>query len=108
MNRPVNLFCDEFTNYNDVEVGQKATQLLEKLGYTVAIPYHVESGRTYLSKGLVKEAQQLAIQNVTLLKDIVTEDMPLIGLEPSAILTFRDEYPDLVPPELKEDALRSG
>ena len=106
MNRPVNLFCDEFTNYNDVEVGQKATQLLEKLGYTVAIPYHVESGRTYLSKGLVKEAQQLAIQNVTLLKDIVTEDMPLIGLEPSAILTFRDEYPDLVPPELKEDALR--
>jgi FAD/FMN-containing dehydrogenase/Fe-S oxidoreductase len=102
----VNLFCDEFTNYNDVEVGQKATQLLERLGYAVAIPYHVESGRTYLSKGLVKEAQQLAIQNVTLLKDLVSEDAPLIGLEPSAILTFRDEYPDLVPAELKEDALR--
>ncbi|WP_020605527.1 FAD-binding and (Fe-S)-binding domain-containing protein [Spirosoma spitsbergense] len=100
------LFCDEFTNYNDVEVGQKATQLMERLGYTVAIPYHVESGRTYLSKGLVKEAQQLAIRNVTLLKDLVTDDTPLIGLEPSAILTFRDEYPDLVPAELKEDALR--
>ena len=102
----VNLFCDEFTNYNDVEVGQKATKLVERLGYRVAIPYHVESGRTYLSKGLVKDAQQLAIQNVTLLKDLVSDDSPLIGLEPSAILTFRDEYPDLVPAELKEAALR--
>ena len=102
----INLFCDEFTNYNDVEVGQKATQLLERLGYTVQIPYHVESGRTYLSKGLVEGAKQIAIRNVTLLKDVVTDAMPLIGLEPSAILTFRDEYPDLVPSELKADALR--
>ncbi len=100
------LFCDEFTNYNDVAVGQKATQLIERLGYTVSLPNHVESGRTYLSKGLVKEAQRLAIRNVTLLKDLVTDEMPLIGLEPSAILTFRDEYPDLVPAELKEDARR--
>ena len=102
----VNLFCDEFTNYNDVEVGQKATQLMERLGYRVSIPYHAESGRTYLSKGLVEDAQKLAIRNVTLLKDLVTDNAPLVGLEPSAILTFRDEYPDLVPVELKEDALR--
>ena len=102
----VNLFCDEFTNYNDVEVGQKATQLLERLGYTVSIPYHIESGRTYLSKGLVADARQIAIRNVTLLRDVVTDEAPLIGLEPSAMLTFRDEYPDLVPAELKADALR--
>ena len=102
----INLFCDEFTNYNDVEVGQKATQLMERLGYTVGIPYHVESGRTYLSKGLVEDAQKLAIRNVTLLKDLVTDEAPLVGLEPSAILTFRDEYPDLVPAELKADAQR--
>ena len=106
MLRPVNLFCDEFTNYNDVEIGQKATQLLERLGYMVTIPYHLESGRTYLSKGLVEDARQIAIRNVTLLKDVVTDETPLIGLEPSAILTFRDEYPDLVPAELKADALR--
>ncbi|GAB3895734.1 FAD-binding and (Fe-S)-binding domain-containing protein [Spirosoma agri] len=104
--RTVYLFCDEFTNYNDVEVGQKAIQLLERLGYTVIIPEHVESGRTYLSKGLVEEARTIAIRNVTLLNDIVTDQTPLIGLEPSAILTFRDEYPDLVPPELKADAQR--
>lgn len=98
------LFADEFTNFNDVAVGQKAVQLLERLGYTVTIPEHVESGRTYLSKGLVTDAQQLAIRNVTLLKDLVSDDTPLIGLEPSAILTFRDEYPDLVPADLKAAA----
>ncbi|WP_460936982.1 FAD-binding and (Fe-S)-binding domain-containing protein [Spirosoma humi] len=99
-------FCDEFTNYNDVPVGQKAIQLMERLGYSVTIPEHVESGRTYLSKGLVDNAKAIATRNVTLLKDLVTEDMPLIGLEPSAILTFRDEYPLLVPDNLKDDAER--
>ncbi|GAB4033023.1 FAD-binding and (Fe-S)-binding domain-containing protein [Spirosoma jeollabukense] len=104
--KTVNLFCDEFTNYNDVEVGQKAIQLLERLGYSVSLPEHAESGRTYLSKGLVEDAKQIAIRNVTLFKDLITDETPLIGLEPSAILTFRDEYPDLVPAELKDDALR--
>ncbi|WP_428667534.1 FAD-binding and (Fe-S)-binding domain-containing protein [Runella sp.] len=102
--RRVYLFCDEFTNYNDVEVGQKAIQLLEKLGYEVIIPKHVESGRTYLSKGLVKEAKKIAIQNVEMLKDLISAETPLIGIEPSAILTFRDEYLDLVPKELQEAA----
>ncbi|QJD78638.1 FAD-binding and (Fe-S)-binding domain-containing protein [Spirosoma rhododendri] len=97
-------FADEFTNFNDVEVGQKAIQLLERLGYAVTVPEHVESGRTYLSKGLVDDAKKLAIRNVTLLKDLVGDDRPLIGLEPSAILTFRDEYPDLVSTELKAAA----
>jgi len=103
-NRKVYLFCDEFSNYNDVEMGQKAILLLEKLGYQVLIPQHIESGRTYLSKGLVRQAQQIAIRNVEMLKDVVTNQIPLIGLEPSAILTFRDEYPDLVPTHLKEAA----
>ena len=43
---------------------------------------------------------------MTLLRDLITEETPLVGIEPSAILTFRDEYPDLVPAELKEDARR--
>lgn len=98
------LYMDEFTNYNDVSVGQKAVLLLERLGYDVRIPETLESGRTYLSKGLVEDARKLAIRNVMLLKDFVSEETPLVGLEPSAILTFRDEYPDLVPAELKADA----
>ncbi|AUD03358.1 FAD-binding and (Fe-S)-binding domain-containing protein [Spirosoma pollinicola] len=100
------LFIDEFTNYNDVEVGKKAILLIEHLGYDITVPEHVESGRTYLSKGLVDDAKAIAIRNVTLLKDLITDEKPLIGLEPSAILTFRDEYPNLVPDELKADAER--
>jgi FAD/FMN-containing dehydrogenase/Fe-S oxidoreductase len=102
--KKVYLFCDEFTNYNDVSMGKKAIQLLEKLGYEVEIPLHLESGRTYLSKGLLNEAKSIAIRNIDLLKNIVTEETPLIGLEPSAILTFRDEYIDLAHDYQKEDA----
>ncbi len=98
------LFCDEFTNYNDVEIGQKLVMLLEQLGYDVVIPKHVESGRTYLSKGLVREAKKIAITNVNFLKYFVSDQTPIIGIEPSAILTLRDEYIDLVQPEQIEDA----
>ncbi|MFY7826362.1 MAG: FAD-binding and (Fe-S)-binding domain-containing protein [Flectobacillus sp.] len=104
LNKKVYLFADEFTNYNDVEIGKKAVQLLEKLGYEVVIPKHVESGRPQLSKGLLDDAKALATQNVTLLKDVISENTPLVGIEPSAILTFRDEYPDLVDDSLLEDA----
>ena len=93
----VNLFCDEFSDYNDVKVGQKLILLLEALGYNVIIPKHVESGRTYLSKGLLRKAKDIAIKNVDLLKDVVSETIPIIGIEPSAILTLRDEYLELVP-----------
>ncbi len=103
-NGRVFLFCDEFTNYNDTPVGIKAVQLLNKLGYEVVIPEHVESGRAHFSKGLVREGQKFAIRNVELLKDVVTTQSPLIGLEPSCILGFRDEYPDLVPDRLLDAA----
>ncbi len=102
----VHLFCDEFTNYNDTPIGIKTVELLNRLGYEVVIPEHVESGRAHLSKGLVRDAQRFAIRNVELLKDVVTSGAPLIGLEPSALLGFRDEYPDLVPAHLR-DAARS-
>ena len=102
--KKVYFFCDEFTNYNDVEVGKKAILLLQRLGYEVIIPNHIESGRTYLSKGMVREAQKIAIKNVELLKDIVSENIPIIGLEPSAILTLRDEYLELVPQDLRDSA----
>jgi FAD/FMN-containing dehydrogenase/Fe-S oxidoreductase len=100
----VYFFCDEFTNYNDAEIGQKAIELLEALGYHVIMPKHVDSGRAQLSKGLVRKAQLLATENVRLLKDLITAETPLIGLEPSAILGFRDEYLDLVPLDLKAAA----
>lgn len=102
--RKVYLFADEFSNYMDVEIGITFIKLLRALGYQVTIPEHVESGRTELSKGLVKKAKKIARKNVMLLKDIVNEQIPLVGIEPSCILSFRDEYPDLVGDDLKEAA----
>jgi FAD/FMN-containing dehydrogenase/Fe-S oxidoreductase len=102
--RQVYLFCDEFTNYNDTEIGIKAIQLLEKLGYEVIIPEHIESGRTWLSKGLIRKGQEIANKNIALLYPLITAETPLIGIEPSAILTFRDEYVDLASDELLEKA----
>jgi len=100
----VHLFCDEFTNYHDTAIGIKAVELLNRLGYEVVIPRHVASGRAQFSKGLVRDAQQLAIRNVELLQGVITPESPLIGLEPSALLGFRDEYPDLMPAPLKAAA----
>lgn len=89
-------FCDEFTNLNDAHIGIKAIELLNRLGYEVIMPEHAESGRAHISKGLLPQAQIMAKQNVNIFKDLVNEDAPLIGIEPSAILSFRDEYPKLV------------
>ncbi len=103
--RKVCLFVDEFTDFNDAHVGIAAVKLLNALGYWVLAPGNSESGRTYLSKGLVRRARECAIENVIFFKDKVNEEVPLVGIEPSAILSFRDEYPDLVGSELKETAL---
>lgn len=102
--RQVYLFADEFTNYHDVTIGQKAVELLEHLGYEVLLPKHVESGRAFMSKGLLKEAAKLARQNVEWLHPIVSAEIPLVGIEPSAILSFRDEYPDLLRGEWQQKA----
>jgi len=86
------LFNDEFTNFYDVSTGKDAVHVLEKLGYTVEILAHEESGRSFISKGFLKEAKAVANTNVALFKDVISEDTPLVGIEPSAILTFKDEY----------------
>src|SRR3984957_5855985 len=103
-NGRVFLFCDEFTNFNDVEAGIKTVRLLNRLGYEIIIPKHADSGRAQISKGLLRAAQRLAIRNVELLKDVITDQTPMIGVEPSAVLGFRDEVPDLVPAHLVDAA----
>ena len=90
--KTVYLFNDEFTNFYDVEIGKEAVYLLNKLGYDAKIINHEESARSYISKGFLKEAKQVCNKNIEIFKDIITERTPLIGIEPSAILTFRDEY----------------
>lgn len=102
--KSVYLFCDEFTNYNDVAIGIKAIDVLEKLGFSVIIPQHIESGRTWLSKGLIRKAKTIAEKNIQMLAPLVSSNTPIVGIEPSAILTFRDEYPDLADDNLQEEA----
>ncbi len=99
------LFADEFTNYNESDIGIKAVMLLERLGYEVIIPRHRESGRTFLSKGLLRAAKKVAIENIMMLKDYVSDKRPLVGIEPSAILSFRDEYPEIAGPNHSEAAV---
>lgn len=102
----VYLFADEFTNYNDVELGKKTILLLNELGYGVEIPTQIISGRSYISKGMLAVAQKLANINVQKLAPLVTKNKPLIGIEPSALLSFRDEIPNLVDEDLRSEANR--
>ncbi|WMI64664.1 FAD-linked oxidase C-terminal domain-containing protein [Aestuariibaculum sp. YM273] len=90
--KTVYLFNDEFLNYLDTPIGIDAFELLIALNYQVKVVNHVESGRTFLSKGLLEQAKKVANTNVSVFKDLVTAETPLIGIEPSAILGFKDEY----------------
>ncbi|MBF6651395.1 FAD-binding oxidoreductase [Flavobacterium columnare] len=103
-NGEVYLYSDEFLNYFDVTIGQTAVKLLNKLGYKVIVPSIGISGRTYLSKGMVKIAREIAEKNVEKVYDLLPKEAVLVGIEPSAILTFRDEYPDLCRNDLKNKA----
>ncbi|MBT8282394.1 MAG: 4Fe-4S dicluster domain-containing protein, partial [Muriicola sp.] len=85
------LYIDEFTRYLDTEVGQDAIDLLTSLGYEMEL-YFGESGRTYISKGFLRQAQKLAKTNLEALSAYTERNIPIVGLEPSAILSFRDEY----------------
>ncbi|MBW2960790.1 FAD-binding and (Fe-S)-binding domain-containing protein [Mesonia aestuariivivens] len=97
------LFIDEFMNLLDTNVGIDAVELLVKLGYEVKTTKHEESGRSYISKGFLEEAKVLANHNIEVFKNLISEEIPLIGIEPSAILSFRDEYLRLA--NKREDAV---
>jgi FAD/FMN-containing dehydrogenase/Fe-S oxidoreductase len=90
--KEVYLFNDEFTNHLDTQIGVDAILLLTRLNYKVNIIKHEESGRGLVSKGFLEDAKKVANKNVSIFKDLVSENTPLIGIEPSAILTFKDEY----------------
>lgn len=90
--KKVYFFVDEFTFYHDAHIGLDAFELLFNLGYNVEWIPHSPSGRALISKGFLDEAKKFANENIALYKNIIADNSPLIGLEPSAILTFRDEY----------------
>jgi Fe-S oxidoreductase len=94
------LFHDTFMTYNEPEVGVAATELLEAAGYEVILAEdRVCCGRPMISKGLLREAKANAEHNIKVLAPYAERGVPIIGCEPSCLLTIRDDYPELVPGE---------
>lgn len=85
-------FVDEFTDYLDTQIGKDAVLLLSKLNYKINFIQHQQSGRAFISKGFLEHAKKVTNINIDVFSKIITNNIPLIGLEPSAILSFRDEY----------------
>ena len=102
----VYLFIDEFTDRNDTAAGISVVRLLTALGYRIKTVKHASSARTYISKGFLRSAKKMIISNIEIFSPLVSSEEPLVGIEPSAILGFRDEYPDLAGEMLRSKALR--
>ena len=98
----VALFADTWTSFNVPEVGRAAVRLLEGLGYRVELVPYGCCGRPQISKGLLREAQRLARRNVAALRPYLERGVPVVGLEPSCVTAFQDDYRDLIPGEATE------
>jgi len=101
----IHLFIDEFTETLDVDIGKATIQLLETLGFEVKLITGLNSGRAHLSKGMLTQAKRHAEKNIGELADKVTTEQPLVGIEPSSILTFKDETLSLLRGEQREQAM---
>ncbi|MCB0603012.1 MAG: FAD-binding protein [Saprospiraceae bacterium] len=92
----VYFLIDEFTNYFEPHIGMQAMQLMHRLGYPVRAMSPVSTGRAAISKGYLDIAKDLAEKQIRRYQPLLKKDVVLLGLEPSAILSFRDEYPRLL------------
>jgi Fe-S oxidoreductase len=92
----VALFNDCYMTYNYPEIGKAAVRVLEAAGFEVILPEKQCCGRPMISKGLIQEAKRNAVDNVERLSEYAGKGIPIVGCEPSCIVTFRDEYPDLL------------
>ncbi len=102
--RKVFFMVDLYVNHHETELGKNAVKVLESLGYEVIFSNPMESGRTQISKGLLEKAKQVAQRNIVQLYEVASQNIPIIGMEPSEILTLRDEYLDLCAANLLEKA----
>jgi FAD/FMN-containing dehydrogenase/Fe-S oxidoreductase len=90
------LFHDTFVTYNTPAIGQAAVSLLEAGGYRVVLVDRKCCGRPMISKGMLAEAREHAVWNVARLHPYAARGVAIVGLEPSCLLTLRDEYVDLL------------
>ncbi len=102
------LFADTFGRYQEPHIPRAAMRVFEALGLRVAVPPYRCCGRTYLSKGFTSDAQRLALELVDTYAPFVSAGMPVVGLEPSCLLTLRDEIPRLLPDDPRASALAAS
>lgn len=98
------LIVDLFTNYHEPEIAKSAVSVLEKMGFEVIVPNIEELGRPHLSKGFLKEAKAIAHEVIEELTEYANAQIPIIGIEPSEILTVKDEFLDLCDNNKLKDA----
>ena len=104
---PVALYADTWTMFNETGPGIAAVEVLEALGFDVALVPYVCCGRPLLSKGLVRQAKAQAERVVTALLPYAERGVPIVGLEPSCMTALRDDHRDLVPGE-RSDAVAAA
>jgi FAD/FMN-containing dehydrogenase/Fe-S oxidoreductase len=97
------LYIDEFTEFQDAEIAEYAAAFFQKIGLNFKVIYS-PSGRSEISKGLLDEGRKSVEQAISQLYPYCTNDLPIVGLEPSAILGFRDDIPKLVSALISEKA----
>jgi FAD/FMN-containing dehydrogenase/Fe-S oxidoreductase len=97
------LFHDTFVDYNTPTIGQAAVRVLESAGYRVVLVDRKCCGRPMISKGMLAEAREHAVWNVARLAPYAERGVAIVGLEPSCLLTLKDEYVDF----LRTDAARA-
>ena len=103
---PVLLFADTFNNFQHPETARAAAEFLRAAGFSVhAAAAELCCGRPMISKGLIAEAREQALQSVEGLHPFVEREMPIVGLEPSCILTFRDEALAMLPGDERAGAV---
>jgi Fe-S oxidoreductase len=93
----VMLLADCFTSYYEPEIGQSAVKVLERAGYTVELARLTCCCRPMISKGMLEQSRALIRTQLPTLVRRVAEGIPILGLEPSCLLTLKDEWPELVP-----------
>ncbi|MEE1021332.1 MAG: FAD-linked oxidase C-terminal domain-containing protein, partial [Bacteroidales bacterium] len=100
--KKIYLFIDEFSVLQDSRITEIAIKLFQTLGYKIEIAPIKDSARTAISKGMVKRAKKIAKNNVDKIKHLINKENVLVGIEPSSLLSFHDEYPSLVEQDITE------
>ena len=99
------IYIDEFTQYQDVEIAKAAAAFFRKLNYSFEVVF-APSGRAYFSKSMLHQAKTCAETVLKKLKPFIEKSIPVVGLEPSGVLGFRDEFTRMFQGELHSQAVK--